>query len=53
MKTARSLLSTFIDIDDVPVSQQTVITRFRKGVFNIKLALLKYNFTLGVGIVNT
>ena len=53
MNTARSLLSTFIIIDGVPVDQHPVITRFMKGVFNIKLALPKYNFKWDVGIVIT
>ena len=48
MNTARSSLSTFINIDGVPVGQHPVITRFMKGVFIIKPALPKYNFTWDV-----
>ena len=53
LNTARSLWSTFIDIDGVPVGQHPVITRFMKGIFNIKPALPKYKFTGNVGIVIT
>ena len=53
MSTARSLWSTFIDIDGVPVGQHPVITRFMKGIFNIKPSLPKYKFTGNVGIVIT
>ena len=35
----------------VPVGQHPVITRFMKGIFSIKSALPKYNFTWDVGIV--
>ena len=45
MNTAQSSLSTFINIDVVPVGRYPVITRFMKGVFNNKPALRKYNFT--------
>ena len=53
MNIAQSSLSTFINIDGVPDGQQTVIIRFMKGVFNIKPAFPKYNFTWDVGIVIT
>ena len=53
MNTARSSLSTFINIDGVPVCQHPVITIFMKGVFIIKPALPKCNFTWDVGIVIT
>ena len=53
MNTARSSLSTFINIDGEPVGQHPVITRFMKGVFNIKPAVPKYNFTWDVGVVIT
>ena len=53
MNTARSSLSTFINTDGVPVGQHPVITRFMKGIFNIKPALPKYKFTWHVGIVIT
>ena len=53
MNTARSSLSTFINIDGLPVSQYQVITRFMKGILNIKPALPKYKFTWDVGIVIT
>ena len=53
LNTARSLWSTFIDTDGVPVGQHRVITRFMKGIFNIKPALPKYKFTGNVGIVIT
>ena len=54
MNTARSSLSTFINIDGVPVGQHPVITRFMKGFMKvIKPALPKYNFTWDVGIVIT
>ena len=46
-------LSIFLNIDGVPVGQQPVITRFMKGVFNIKPALPKYNFTWDVTTVIT
>ena len=51
MNTTRSSLSTLINIDGVPNIQHPVITRFLKGVFNIKPALPKYTFTWDVGIV--
>ena len=35
----------------VPVGQHPVITRLMKGIFSIKSALPKYNFTWDVGIV--
>ena len=53
MNTARSSLSTFIKTDGVPVGQHPAITRFMKGIFNIKPALPKYKFTWDVGIVIT
>ena len=53
MNTAQSSLSTFINIDVVPVGRHPVITRFMKGVFNNKPALPKYNFTWVDGIVIT
>ena len=53
MNTALSSLSTFINIDSVPFGQHPFITGFMKGVFNIKLALPKYNFKWDVGIVIT
>ena len=53
MNTERSLLSTFVNIDDVPAGQHPLITRFLKGVLNIKPVLLKYNFTWDVGIFIT
>ena len=53
MSSARFSLSTIINIDGVPVGQDPVITRFIKGVFNIKPALPKHNFTWDVGIVIT
>ena len=54
MNTARSSLSTFINIDGVPVGQHPVITRFMKGFMKvIKPALPKYDFTWDVGIVIT
>ena len=53
MNIAQSSLSKFINIDGVPDGQQTVIIRFMKGVFNIKPAFPKYNFTWDVGIVIT
>ena len=53
LNTARSLWSTFIYMDGVPVGQHPVITRFMKGIFNIKPALPKYKFTGNVGIVIT
>ena len=42
-----------MNIDGVPVGQHPVIIRFMKGIFNIKPALPKYNFTWDVGIVIT
>ena len=53
MNTALSSLSTFINIDSVPFGQHPFITRFMKGVFNIKLDLPKYNFKWDVGILIT
>ena len=46
MNTARSSLSTFINIDGVPAGTNRihVISRLMKGVFNIKPALPKYKF---------
>ena len=53
MDTARSSLSTFVNIDGVPVGLHPVITRFMKGVFSIKSVLPKHNFAWDVGIVVT
>ena len=53
MNTARSSLSTFINIDVVQAGQHPVIARFMKLVFNNKAALPKYNFTRDVGIFIT
>ena len=45
INTARSSLSTFITIAEIPVGQHPLVKRFLKGVFNERPALPKYNTT--------
>lgn len=47
------LMSLFINTDGVPAGQYPFITRFTKGVFNIKSAVSKCNVTWVVKIVIT
>ena len=42
VNTARSALSTFINIEGVPVGKHFLVRRFMKGVFNLKPALPRY-----------
>ena len=51
LNTARSALSCFISINNVPVGQIPIICRFMKGVFNERPALPKYDVTWDVNIV--
>ena len=50
LNTARSSLSTFIDIEGTPVGKHPLITRFMRGVFNIRPTLPKYHYTWDAGI---
>ena len=45
VNTARSALSTFIYVDNVPVGQHQIVRRYLKGVFNMKPALPRYECT--------
>ena len=51
INTARSALSGFITIDNLPAGQHPLVKRLLKGVFNIRPALPKYCTTWNVNIV--
>lgn len=51
INTARSALSTFIFINNVPVGQLPLVCRFMKGVFNERPALPRYKSTWDVNKV--
>ena len=51
INTARSALSGFITIDNLPAGQHPLVKRLLKGVFNIRPALPKYCNTWNVNIV--
>ena len=51
INTARSAISTFISIDNVPVGQVPLICRFMKGVFNERPCLPRYRTTWDVNLV--
>ena len=53
LNTARSSLSSFIDIDGVPVGKHPSITWFMRRVFNIRPTLARYNYTWDAGTVIT
>ena len=53
LNTAGSSLSSFIDIDGVPVGKHLTITRFLRGVFNIRSTLPRYNYTWDAGTLVT
>ena len=48
LNTARSALSSFISIGNVPVRQIPIVRRFLKGVFDLRPALPKNNSTWDV-----
>ena len=49
INTARSALSSFINIDGYNVGRHPMVCRFLKGINNIKPSLTKYVFTWDVG----
>lgn len=51
INTARSALSGFIIVDNLPVGQHPLVKRFLRGVFNIKPCLPRYGTTWDVNIV--
>lgn len=53
INTARSALSGFIIVDNLPVGQHPLVKTFLRGVhvFNIKPCFPKYGITLDVNIV--
>ena len=51
LNTVRSALSTFIQIDGVPVGSHYMITRFMKGVYACKPALPRNNVTWDTSVV--
>ena len=51
MNTARSALSTFLQIDGVDAGKHPVVKRFMRGVFNQRPALPKYSYTWDLGIL--
>jgi len=53
INTARSALSTFINIDSTPVGSHSLITRFMKGVFSLRPPRPRYNETWDVEIMLT
>jgi len=51
INTARSALSTFLTIDNLPVGKHVLVKRFLRGIFNIKPSLPKYTKTWDVSAV--
>ena len=51
LNMARSALSTFICINDIPVGQHPLVKRFMRSVFNKRPSLPKYNVTWDVTLV--
>ncbi|CAC5371905.1 unnamed protein product [Mytilus coruscus] len=51
LNTARSALSSFISVNNVPVGKHALVIRFMKGAFNIKPSLPRYIITWDVNIV--
>lgn len=51
MNTARSAVSTILNINGSPAGQHPLVKRFLKGVYNIKPALPRYSATWDVSVV--
>lgn len=51
INTARSALSTFVFLHDVPVGQHPLVKQFLKGCFNLRPALPKYEVTWDVEVL--
>lgn len=45
INTARSALSTIVNINNVPVGQHPLVKRFMRGIFNERPVLPQYNVT--------
>jgi hypothetical protein len=51
LNTARSALSSFISVNNLPVGQHSLVKRFMKGAFNMKPSFPRYTFTWDVNLV--
>lgn len=51
INTARSALSTIINVDNLPIGKHSLVKRFVRGVYNIKPSLLRYTATWVVNLV--
>ena len=51
LNTIHSMLSFFVEIDDIEVGKHPVICRYVKGAYNMNPSLPKHNFTWDVGTV--
>ena len=51
INTARSALSTIINVDNLPIGKHSLVKRFVKGVYNIKPSLPRYTATWDVNLV--
>jgi hypothetical protein len=51
LNTARSALSSFISVNNLPVGQHSLVKRFINGVFNMKPSFPRYTFTWDVNLV--
>lgn len=51
LNTARSALSSFISVNNLPVGQNSLVKRFMKGAFNMKPSFPRYTFTWDVNLV--
>jgi RAB protein geranylgeranyltransferase component A len=45
INTARSALSTIINVDNLPIGKHSLVKRFVRGVYNIKPSLPRYTAT--------
>ena len=51
ISTARSALSTIINVDNLPIGKHSLVKRFVRGVYNIKPSLPRYTATWDVNLV--
>ncbi|XP_067659799.1 uncharacterized protein [Haliotis asinina] len=51
INTARSTLSTIVTVQNIPLGQHPIVTRFMKGVYNLRPALPRNKVTWDVSIV--
>ena len=51
LNTARSALSSFIFVNNLPVGKHALVVRFMKGAFNMKPSFPRYTVTWDVNIV--